>query len=75
LGVYEEGLIEDWKELDNEYLYDSHFSLNIVREMKVRKIKLAGQVAPTGKKETHNSFCWEILKEMIHVKAYVWFEG
>lgn len=49
-GVYEEDIREGWKQPDNEHLYDSHFSPNIVSEMKVRKIRWAGQVALTGKK-------------------------
>jgi hypothetical protein len=49
-GVHEVDIREGWKQLDDEQLYDSHSSPNIVREMKVTKIRWAGHVTPTGKK-------------------------
>jgi hypothetical protein len=35
-GVYEEGIRESWTQLDNEHLYDSDSSPDIVREMRGR---------------------------------------
>jgi hypothetical protein len=56
----------DWRRLHNEKLNDLCLSPNI-RAIKSRRMKWAGRVARTGKREVHKGFWWGDLREGDHL--------
>jgi hypothetical protein len=53
-------------QLHNEEFHNFHSSRNIIRMIKPRRRRLAGQVARMGGRGMHIGFRWEIQKERDH---------
>ena len=58
----------DWRKLHTEGLNDVYCSPNIVRVMKSRRMRWAGQVARMGRGEAYTGFWWGNLREGDHVE-------
>jgi len=56
-------LKEEWRKLHNEELNDLYSSPNIVRVIKSRRIRWAGNVARMGRGDVYTGFWWGNLKE------------
>jgi hypothetical protein len=52
----------EWRKLHNEGLNDLYCSLNIVRVIKSRRMRLAGHVARMGTEVVYTGFWWEKLR-------------
>jgi hypothetical protein len=48
----------EWRKLQNEELHDLHSSPNIVRVMKLRRMRLARHVARLGRRKACTGFWW-----------------
>jgi len=48
----------EWRKQGNEELNDLYSSPNIVRVIKLRRIRLAGHVAHMGRGEAYTGFWW-----------------
>jgi hypothetical protein len=57
----------EWGRLHSEELNDLYSSPNIIRVIKSRRMRWAGQVARRGKREVHTGFWWEDLREGDHL--------
>jgi hypothetical protein len=53
----------DWRRLHNGELNDLYSSPNIIRVIKSRRMRWAGNIARMGKREVHTEFWWGDLKE------------
>jgi hypothetical protein len=53
----------EWRKLLNEKLHDLYFSPNIVRVIKSKRIRWAGNVARMGRREACIGFWWGNLGE------------
>jgi hypothetical protein len=53
----------EWRRLHNEKLNDLYSSPNIIRVIKLRRMRWAGHVASIGKKEVYTGFWWGDLRE------------
>jgi hypothetical protein len=53
----------EWKKLHNEEPNDLYYSTNIIRVIKLRRIRLVGHVACMGRGEVYTGFWWGNLKE------------
>jgi len=56
-------VIEEWRKLHNEDLNDLYCSPNIVRLIKLRKMRWAGHVACMGRGEVYTECWWGNLRE------------
>jgi len=56
-------VIGEWGKLYNEKLNHLYSSPNIVRVIKSRTMRWAGQVARMGRIEAYTGFCWGNLRE------------
>jgi hypothetical protein len=56
----------DWRKLHNEKLHNLYSSSNIIRMIKSRRIRWAGNVARMGEKKNANRILVEIQKERDH---------
>jgi hypothetical protein len=54
IGPKRDDVTGDWRKLHNEELHNLHFSPNIIRMIKSRRLRWAGHVAPMG--ETRNAY-------------------
>jgi hypothetical protein len=59
-------LIGGWRKLHNEELHNLDSSPSIMRIIKSRSMRWAGQVARTGRKGMHIGYRWENQKERDH---------
>jgi hypothetical protein len=57
----------EWRRLHNEELNDLYSSPNIIRVMKLRRMRWAGHVARIGKREVHAGFWLGDLREGDHL--------
>ena len=48
----------EWRKLHNEELNDQYCSHNVVRVIKLRRMRWAGHVACMGRKEVHTGLWW-----------------
>jgi hypothetical protein len=55
-----------WRKLHNEVLRNLYTSPNIIRMIKSRRMRWAGNVASMGRREMHIWFRWERQKEIDH---------
>jgi hypothetical protein len=53
----------DWRELPNEELHNLYSSPNIIRIIKLRRMRFAGYVARMGRRGMHVGFWWGSQKE------------
>jgi hypothetical protein len=65
-GPKRDKVTEGWRKLHNEELHNSNFLPNIIRMIKSRKIRLAGQVARMGRRGMYMRYWWESQKERDH---------
>ncbi|PNF26786.1 hypothetical protein B7P43_G17708 [Cryptotermes secundus] len=52
-----------WRKLHNEELHNVYSSPSIIRMIKSRRMRWAGQVAQMGRKGKHIAYWWESQKE------------
>jgi hypothetical protein len=50
-GPKRDEVTEDWKKLHNEELHNLYFSSNIIRMIKLRRMRWVGHVARMGEEE------------------------
>jgi hypothetical protein len=62
-GPKRDEMIWDWRKLHNEELYNLYFSPSIIRIIKSRRMRSAGNVARMGIRGMHIRFWWESQKE------------
>jgi hypothetical protein len=56
----------EWRKLHNKELHDMYSSSNILRVIKLRRMRWTGHVARMGRGETSAGFWWGNLKERDH---------
>jgi hypothetical protein len=59
LGLKRDELIEDWRKLNDEELYNLCCLPNVIRMMKSRRMGWAGHLARIGQRGMHIRFWWE----------------
>jgi hypothetical protein len=57
-----------WRKLRYEKLYDLYSSPNIVRVIKLRRLRWAGHVARMGRGEVYTELRWGNLRERNHLE-------
>jgi len=57
----------EWRKLRNEELNNLYCSPNIVRVIKLRRMRLAGHVECMGRGEVYTGFWWGNLRERDHL--------
>ena len=57
----------EWRKLHNEELNDLYCSPNIIRVIKLRRMRWAGHVACMGRGEAYTRFWWGNLSERDHL--------
>jgi len=62
-GPKKEEVTVEWRKLHNEELNDLDCSPNIVRVIKSRRMRWAGNVARIGREEAYTGVWWENLME------------
>ena len=58
----------EWRRLHNEELHDLYSPRNVIRVIKPRRMRWAGQEVGTGDKKVHTRFWWEDLSERGHLE-------
>jgi hypothetical protein len=61
-GPKRDEITGEWRKLHNEWLSDL-YSPNIVRVIKSRGMRWAGNVARMGRVEVYRRFCWANLRQ------------
>jgi hypothetical protein len=56
----------EWGRLHNEEVTDLYSSSNVIRVIKLRRIRGVGLVALMGRREVHTGFRWGNLRERDH---------
>jgi hypothetical protein len=69
LGPKMNDVIEVWRRLYNEELYDLYCLPNIIRVIKRRIMKWADHVARMGTRKVHAKFWWGNLREGDHLEG------
>jgi len=67
-GPKRDGVTGEWRKLHNEMLNDLYCSLDIVRVIKLRRMKWARHVAHMGAVEVYTGFWWGNLRERDHLE-------
>jgi hypothetical protein len=57
----------EWRRLYNGKLNDLYSSPNIIRVIRLRRMRWAGHVARMGKREVHTGFWWGDLRQGDHL--------
>jgi hypothetical protein len=65
-GPKRDEVIGGWRTLHNEELHNLHSSPSIIRIIKLRRVRWAGNVARMGRRGMHIEFWWESRKETDH---------
>jgi len=65
-GPKKDEVTGEWRKLYNEELNDLYCSSNIVRVIKLRRMRWAGHAASMG--EFYTGFWWRNLKERVHLE-------
>ena len=75
MRVFENGVFRerdevtgDWRKLHNEELSDLYSSPNVVRVIKLRRMRWAGHVARMGERKGVYRFWWGNLRERDHLE-------
>ena len=58
----------EWRRIHNKELYALYSSTNIIRVIKLKRLRWAGHVARMGKGEEHTGFGGENLREGDHLE-------
>jgi hypothetical protein len=58
---------EVWRKLHNEELNNLYSSPNIFQVIKSRRMRWAGHIERTGRRETYTGFWWRNLRERDHL--------
>jgi hypothetical protein len=62
-GPHRDEVTADWRRLHNEKLNDLYISPNIIRMIKSRRMRRAGNVAFKVTSQMHTGFWWHDLRE------------
>jgi hypothetical protein len=65
-GPKRDEVTRDWRTLQNVKLHNLYSFTNIIRQIKSRRIGLAGHLAHMGEKRKCTRFWWKSLKERDH---------
>jgi hypothetical protein len=65
-GPKRDEMTGDWRKLHNEELHNLYSSPNIIRMIKSRRTKCAGNAARMGRIGMHIGYWWESQKEGDH---------
>jgi hypothetical protein len=65
-GPKRDEMIGGWRKLHNEELQNLYFSSSIIRMIKSRRKRWAGNVAGMGRRIMHVGLWWESQKERDH---------
>jgi hypothetical protein len=68
LGPRRDEVTGEWRRLHNEELNDLHYSPNIVRVIKLRRMRWVVHVAHMGRGEAYTGFWWGNLRERVHLE-------
>jgi hypothetical protein len=66
-GPQKDEVTGEWRRLHNEELNNLYSSPNIIRVIKLRRMRWAGHVARMEKREVHTGFWWGDLRESDHL--------
>ena len=58
----------EWRRRHYKELHDLYSSPNILRVIKLQRMRWAGHVEPIGRKEMRTWFCWGNLRERDHLE-------
>ena len=58
----------EWRKLHNKELNNLYSSTNIVRVIKLRRMRWAGHVAFMGERRGYKGFWWGNLRERVHLE-------